>query len=309
MCLRSKADNTRKQYSAAFNRFCKWCSDYNISSLPASDFHISMYLVNLSDTCKSVTTIDEAFYAISWAHELSGYLNPCSSNLARLTREGCHRSIGHRSNNKKEPISLETLKNLCILFGSKSCNLIGLRIACMCVLSFAGFLRFSELVNIRMCDLKFFDNHMTVFIQKSKTDRYMKGSTVYISSSNSVSCPLAITKRYLEKANICPDSEEFIFRPMIYCKKSGIYVLKGQNKLSYTRAREILLSALESLGLDKRKFGLHSLRAGGATAAANSGICDRLFKKHGRWRSDSAKDGYIKENLQQKLLVTKGLGM
>ena len=31
------------------------------------------------------------------------------------------------------------------------------------------------------------------------------------------------------------------------------------------------------MGLDKSKLGLHSLRAGGATAAANQGVCDRLL--------------------------------
>ena len=35
---------------------------------------------------------------------------------------------------------------------------------------------------------------------------------------------------------------------------------------------------------------MHSLRAGGATAAANAGVPDRLFKRHGRWKSESAKE-------------------
>ena len=39
------------------------------------------------------------------------------------------------------------------------------------------------------------------------------------------------------------------------------------------------LSVLEPIGLDKRNLILHSLRAGGTTAAANAGICDRLLKK------------------------------
>jgi hypothetical protein len=42
------------------------------------------------------------------------------------------------------------------------------------------------------------------------------------------------------------------------------------------------------IGLEKSKFGLHSLRSGGATAAAAAGINDRVFKKHGRWASDTA---------------------
>ena len=78
-------------------------------------------------------------------------------------------------------------------------------------------------------------------------------------------------------------------------------------QLSYTRSREILLSTLEGIGLDKKKFGLHSLRSGGA--AATAGIDDRLFNKHGRWKSDKAKDGYVKESITDRLLVSKKLGI
>ena len=63
--------------------------------------------------------------------------------------------------------------------------------------------------------------------------------------------------------------------------------------LSYTRLRELLLAKIRQLGWDPAVFGMHSLRAGGATAAANAGIPDRLFKRHGRWKSETAKDGYI----------------
>ena len=56
-------------------------------------------------------------------------------------------------------------------------------------------------------------------------------------------------------------------------------------KLSYTAARESIVSRL--------KLGLHSMRSGGATAAANSDINDRVWKRHGRWKSDSSKDGYV----------------
>jgi len=55
--------------------------------------------------------------------------------------------------------------------------------------------------------------------------------------------------------------------------------------------------------------GLHSLELGGATAAANAGVPDRLFKCHGRWRSENAKDGYVKDSVENKLQVSKNLGL
>ena len=50
-------------------------------------------------------------------------------------------------------------------------------------------------------------------------------------------------------------------------------------------ARKILLEKLDILGLDKNNFGLHSLRAGGATNAANAGVSDILLKK--TWETEN----------------------
>ena len=89
-------------------------------------------------------------------------------------------------------------------------------------------------------------------------------------------------------------SDKFLFRGIITSKNAGSR-LRENGGLSYSRVRELVLEKLAAVGLDQRKFGLHSLRAGGASAAANAGVKDRLFKRHGRWQSESAKDGYIKD--------------
>ena len=67
------------------------------------------------------------------------------------------------------------------------------------------------------------------------------------------------------------------------------------------------MDTFSQLGFPSRLFGLDSLRSGGATAAANAGVNDRLFKRHGRWRTDKAKDGYVKDNLDVLLSVPKSL--
>ena len=56
-------------------------------------------------------------------------------------------------------------------------------------------------------------------------------------------------------------------------------------------------------------FGLHSLRSGGASAAANSGISDRLISKQGRWSSEKARNGYIKDIVVKRLIVSNTLGL
>ena len=85
--------------------------------------------------------------------------------------------------------------------------------------------------------------------------------------------------------------------------------LRANGGLSYSRLRDILLAKIAQMGWDPKPFGMHSLRAGGATAAANAGVPDRLFKRHGRWKSETAKDGYVKDSLESRLSVSKSLGV
>jgi len=51
------------------------------------------------------------------------------------------------------------------------------------------------------------------------------------------------------------------------------------------------------------------MRSGGATAVANTNINERCWKRHGRWKSDTSKDGYIVDSVANRLEVTKKLGL
>lgn len=114
---------------------------------------------------------------------------------------------------------------------------------------------------------------------------------------------------YVNCAGISLHEEQVIFRQICHCKSSNSYKLRNAGHISYTRAREILLQKLVILGLDKNNFGLHSLRAGGATTATNTGVSGRLLKKHGRWKTDKAKDVYVREGLKSLLSVSMNLGI
>lgn len=71
----------------------------------------------------------------------------------------------------------------------------------------------------------------------------------------------------------------------------------------------MVLCAYEAIVLSRRDYGLHSLRARGASATANGQVTDRLFERNGRWKSDKAKDGYIKDNTLSLLSVSLSLGI
>ena len=55
---------------------------------------------------------------------------------------------------KKEPLTVDMLERI-VDDAEKSGALSGLRLATACLLGFAGFLRFDELIRLRPCEIKF----------------------------------------------------------------------------------------------------------------------------------------------------------
>jgi len=71
---------------------------------------------------------------------------------------------------KKEPVTPEIIQRLVTQYGSVSASLADLRFLILCVLGYAGFFRFNELVQLRRCDFQFEDSFMRIFVQRSKPD-------------------------------------------------------------------------------------------------------------------------------------------
>jgi len=110
--------------------------------------------------------------------------------------------------------------------------------------------------------------------------------------------------RYLDKAQLSHDS------PLFYQLSKTKYGYKARARgLSYTRLRELVIEAFIGILPDLSRIGTHSLRSGGATAAANAGVPDRIFLRRGRWPSVSTKAGYVKDSLASCLCVSKAKGI
>ena len=82
----------------------------------------------------------------------------------------------------------------------------------MCLLCYAGFLRFAELANLRRHHVFIYDNHVKLFLESSKTDVYREGRDVLISKTNTPTCPVNMLLRYSCR------QYGLIFRPLCFCK-------------------------------------------------------------------------------------------
>jgi len=207
---------------------------------------------------------------------------------------------------KKEPMTVEMLEAI-VADANGSGTLSDLRLAAACLLGYAGFFRFQEIVNLRACDCMIQGDMLTVYIASSKNDQLRQGDEVLIARIGTRTCPIAMLERYMERTGIKQNDKCFLFRAIQNTKNGE--VLRQSGKISYTCMSDLYNKKLTSLGFLASEFGLHSLRSGGATAAANAGVPDRLFKRHGRWKSENAKDGYVKDSIESRLQVSKKLGL
>ena len=230
--------------------------------------------------------------------------SPTESQFVRTVMQGLQRNLA-KPVIKKLPVTTEMLGAI-VDDAKKLGSLADWRLATAYVISYVAFLRFNELVHIRAVDVKFNDEFMTISIPKSKPDQLRKGDEVMAKTSSKL-CPVSILQKYMAFAGIHPEDTCLIFRPVVETKHGE--KLRESGSLSYTRLQECFKGKLKSLGFLEESYRLHSLRVGGATAAANGGVPDRLFKRHGHWKSDSAKDGYVEDSLHARLSVSSNLGL
>ena len=248
---------------AAYSDWTRWAEKFKLQVLPAIPTSIALCILNKIQIGKSFASIRSFFYGIKFTHVSQGFQDPTNHHLVRSMLEAAHR-ICEKTVRKKEPITVEHIKSLHSVLLGDTMSLSSYRIFIIILLSYFGFLRYSEVTNIRRCDLILHESFFKIFIQKSKCDVYRDGKWLYICASvDSMYCPLEHIKGYFQMANITdPYSEEFIIRAISPLKKTQTAKLRACNKpLSYTTARELFLKSLKLIGVKPQKFGLHSMRS------------------------------------------------
>ena len=258
--VHSRADRTVTAYYSVYSTWMRWANSFGVCPLPAEPLTFGLYILAKIQSGDSYAVCKSAIYGVKYIHNMNLVADPTSNELVTGMLEAAKRLDDHAIR-KKEPITVEILTRLFYNLMGTPQSLGNVRTMCMCILGFTGFLRFDELSNITNGDIAVFDTHMTIFIQKAKTDQYREGRTVYICRSGSMLCPVDITTGYMRAGGITWGSEDmgdmFLFRGLSV-SKNGEKLRKANKPLSYTRVREILLKELGALGLDSKRFGTQS---------------------------------------------------
>ena len=166
-------------------------------------------------------------------------------------------------------------------------------------------LRWAEVSNLTMEDVRFDTTGLVLHIRKSKTDQLGLGTYVRINMMDLEHCPVEITRLYIRKLNY--GTENGFLQPQVRSFKDGSQSGVWYRKLGYSTALEDTKAFMAILGRDPRDFGEHSGRRGGATAASEAGVSWIDLKRHGRWSSDSAPQRYIEDTKKKANTVAAAL--
>ena len=263
----SRSKGTVSKYYGAFKRWTNFAQSNGMDSIPAQPIHVSLYLTYLIDKHSSFSVLQSAFYAIKWAHKMRGLDDPTGNHFVVNLLESAKRQ-NSKPKIRKQPVGSDQIIQLCDKY-VHSKDILVLRDLSMILLCFAGFLRFDEISSLLCKDVQIFENHLSLFLRKSKTDQYREGSTVVISKGSTAACPISCLNRYLSEANIKLDSDHFLFKPA-YSSKGVCSFVHVNKPISYTRARETIVKRLKEV-YGEANLGLHSMRSWGLYGSKISG--------------------------------------
>lgn len=136
------------------------------------------------------------------------------------------------------------------------------------VISFAGGLRRSEALNLRVEDVSFVAEGATLLIRRSKTDQHGAGAKVAIPRTSDAYCPVDHLRRQVDAAR--------------YVGSEWLFFSTGP--LTKTTYDSKLQEAQERAGMEGH-YSSHSFRAGFATSALDAGADVLAVAKGGRWKS------------------------
>ena len=201
--MASGAAGTVEGYQRDFNRWKSFASQtLRVPCFPVSPTNFALFIQYLLERTGSALTINTAFYAINWAHKLAGLESPTDHPTVLLIKEGTVRTCSQKCN-RKEPLEPDHLKGLARRTNFE--DLLQLRSLVMYVLSFCGFLRSAEILELRRNSISFKSDHMEIIIVKSKTDQLREGEILVIAKTEGDLCPVNLLQLYLSKAGI-PDN-------------------------------------------------------------------------------------------------------
>lgn len=270
--LRSAAHARRTllSYGSDWKLFAGWCETARLVALPASADTVALYLTHVLNSGRKISTALRHLASIRFAHREARLASPCGHDAYELLRGAQH--LRHEHPNQKAPLSIDQLSLMCAKLGSGA---MAARDRAMLLLGFASALRRSTLVELDLADLSFEERGVIVRVRFEKQDQDGVGRTIAVPRGHAGTCAVLALGEWLRYRGRRAGP---LFTGFPGGRQSGI----GLRPCAVGR---VVKRAVESIGLDARRYAAHSLRAGFVTEALVHGVNEVVIAAHTGHRS------------------------
>lgn len=288
---KATAAATLRAYRADWAHFAAWCADHGFVAVPAAPDTVGAYLASLAET-HAPTTIRRRLAALGKMHRF----NDLPWNAAHRAIQGPLQGVLRTHGRPAQKAAALTLPMLRQILATCDHSARGRRDRALLLFGFAGALRRSELVALRVEDVAIVAGGLRVRIARGKTDQAGQGAEIGLPrGAFAATCPVRAFEAWqavaIRKAGP-------LFRKI--STGNGI----GDTALHPDAVRQILAHRVAMAGLVMEGFdrlSAHALRVGFITAAYEKGVRDEDIMRHTRHRDIRTMRGYI----QRAGLVTE----
>ncbi len=281
----SHAASTRLIYDADWKRFQTWCAACGERSLPADPVAVARFCAGEAEAGRAPSTITRRLAAIGWVHKLAGHTPPQHADGGGAIAEvmaGIRRSRAVPPA-QKAAADADVLRDM--LRACAGDRLRAVRARAVLAIGFAGAFRRSELVALRVEDIRRDAEGIRVVIRRSKADQEGEGAVVAIPHGDRLR-PVAALNAWLAVSRV---AEGYVFRRI---RRAGQVTDEPMNDRAVAR---LVQAVAKAAGYDPALFGGHSLRAGFITSAARTGASIFKIQEISRHRSLQVLAGYVRD--------------
>lgn len=287
---RALAPGTSKNKAIQAAQYIRFMIIYNFDYLNPSVAEISMYTQFLANSHSSPATVRNYLSgAKTWVQHHLGNIFPFQSyELSNMVKSVT--SASDHVPSQALPLSPKDIKIICTYLDN---SLTFPKAVKPCILfSFATFLRASNLVSptltswggphtLLTSDVSLYKGFIVIRVNSTKTLKNQKPVFLEIFPvQGSNTCPVQAWLNYKSAVNPCPMGPAFV-------SDTGLPLTTGPIVLAMRQALSIAGHPNPS------QVSFHSLRRGGAQAAAHQGASDHDLMCHGIWKTKSGLAAYV----------------
>lgn len=258
------ARNTIVGYGYDWRMWCAWCEEANRTALPATAETVSLYLTDLLEAGKKISTARRRKCAIAHHHREAGHASPINQDVLDLLR-GAQR-IRAEKPRQMAPLFVRQLRAISAKLQAIDTD-AAIRNRALLVIGFASALRRSNLAQLTTADVEFCRQGLILAINREKTDQEGKGRLIGIPRGrNRHTDPVRVLRAWLRRRG----SEPGPLFPRLDRRHEG-------QPLDGECVCRIVKAAVARVGLDPAKYGAHSLRIGFVSECGLRGVAPWLI--------------------------------